>query len=81
MRARLPARNTANCSEELFLHAGAEMRLLFNRAACSQHRFDGGPFIIAEFVAHDSRLRFRSLNQVSGAPSTRDGPWRCLLTV
>jgi hypothetical protein len=27
-----------------------------------QHRFDGGPFIIAEFVAHDSRLRFRSLN-------------------
>src|SRR5260370_29403184 len=26
-----------------------------------QHRLDGGPFIIAEFVAHDSRLRFRSL--------------------
>jgi hypothetical protein len=23
------------------------------------------PFIIAEFVAHDSRLRFRSLNHVS----------------
>jgi hypothetical protein len=27
---------------------------------------DGGPFVIAEFVAHDSRLRFRSLNHVSG---------------
>ena len=26
--------------------------------------FDGGPFIIAEFVAHDSRLQFRSLNHV-----------------
>jgi hypothetical protein len=25
-----------------------------------QHRFDGGPFIITEFVAHDSRLHFRS---------------------
>jgi len=22
-----------------------------------QHRFDGGPFVVAEFVAHDSRLR------------------------
>jgi hypothetical protein len=32
-----------------------------------QHRFDGGPFIIAEFVAYDSRLRFRSLNHVSGS--------------
>jgi hypothetical protein len=32
-----------------------------------QHRLDGGPFIIAEFVAHDSRLRFRSLNHVTGS--------------
>src|SRR5260370_42073903 len=32
-----------------------------------QHRLDGGPFIIAGFVAHDSRLRFRSLNHVSGS--------------
>jgi hypothetical protein len=31
-----------------------------------QHRFDGGPFIITEFVAHDSWLRFRSLNHVRG---------------
>jgi hypothetical protein len=31
-----------------------------------QHRFDGGPFIIAEFVAHDSRLQFRSLNHAPG---------------
>ena len=31
-----------------------------------QHGFDGGPFIIAECVAHDSKLRFRSLNHVSG---------------
>jgi hypothetical protein len=30
-----------------------------------QHRFDGGPFMIAEFVAHDSRLRFRSLNSLN----------------
>jgi hypothetical protein len=30
-------------------------------------RLDLGPFIIAEFVAHDSRLRFRSLNLVSGS--------------
>jgi hypothetical protein len=29
-----------------------------------QHRLDRGPFIIAEFVAHDSRLQFRSLNHV-----------------
>jgi hypothetical protein len=28
-----------------------------------QHRFDGSPFVVAKFVAHDSRLRFRSLNQ------------------
>src|ERR1700738_2057100 len=32
-----------------------------------QHRLDRGPFIIAEFVAHDSRLRFRSLNHISGS--------------
>ena len=31
-----------------------------------QHRFDGGPFIVAEFVAHDSRLQFRSLNHAYG---------------
>jgi hypothetical protein len=32
-----------------------------------QHRLDGGSFIIAEFVTHDSRLRFWSLNHVSGS--------------
>src|SRR5882762_5561494 len=32
-----------------------------------QHRLDGGPFIIAKFVAHDSRLRFGSLNHGSGS--------------
>src|SRR5206468_3463645 len=31
-----------------------------------QKRLDGGPFIVGEFVAHDSRLRFWSLNH---APS------------
>jgi hypothetical protein len=31
-----------------------------------QHRLDSGPFKVAEFVAHDSRLRFRSLNHVRG---------------
>src|ERR1700732_4133927 len=40
------------------------------QAAAASHRhggrtgIDGGPLIIAEFVAHDSRLRFRSLNHV-----------------
>ena len=29
-----------------------------------QHRLDGGPLMIAEFVAHNSRLRFGSLNHV-----------------
>src|SRR5450759_76935 len=36
-----------------------------------QHWLDGGPFIIAEFVAHDSRLRFRRLNHVSGSAINR----------
>jgi hypothetical protein len=36
--------------------------------------FDGGPFAIAEFVAHDSRLRFRSLNDVSGRAINRQRP-------
>ena len=31
-----------------------------------QHRLDRGPFIIAEFVAHDLKLQFRSLNHVHG---------------
>ncbi len=29
-----------------------------------QHRFDSGPFEIAEFMTHNPRLRFRSLNHV-----------------
>jgi len=39
-----------------------------------QHRFDGSPFIIAKFVAHDSRLPFRSLNHVTAARSSRNSP-------
>ncbi|MEA2823051.1 MAG: hypothetical protein QOJ86_5055 [Bradyrhizobium sp.] len=31
------------------------MLLLAGQRLVRQHRFDGGPFIIAEFVAHDSR--------------------------
>jgi hypothetical protein len=31
-----------------------------------QERFDGGPFTIGEFVAHDSGLRFGSLNHALG---------------
>ena len=27
-----------------------------------EHRSDGGSFVIAEFVAHDSRLKFRTLH-------------------
>ena len=30
-----------------------------------QHWFDGGPFIVAEFMAHDSKLQFQSLNHAS----------------
>jgi hypothetical protein len=33
-----------------------------------QHRLDGGPLIIAEFLAHDSRLQFRSLNHFVAEP-------------
>ena len=36
------------------------------RAICSAQRLDGGPFKIAEFVAHDPRLQCRSLKHVSG---------------
>ena len=31
-----------------------------------EHRFDGGPFMITEFVALGQRLRFGSLNQIQG---------------
>jgi hypothetical protein len=31
-----------------------------------QERLDGGPFTVGEFVAHDSRLRFGSLNHAPG---------------
>jgi hypothetical protein len=31
-----------------------------------QHRLDGSPFVIVELVAHDSRLRFGSLNHELG---------------
>jgi hypothetical protein len=44
-----------------------------------QHRFDGGPFVVAEFVAHDSRLRFWSLNHVSGSATNPQWPVAVLL--
>jgi len=31
-----------------------------------QHRLDGTPFLVGEFVAHDSRLQFGSLNHAPG---------------
>jgi hypothetical protein len=31
-----------------------------------QHRFDAVPIILAEFIAHDSRLQFESLNHFHG---------------
>jgi hypothetical protein len=31
-----------------------------------KHRLDGSPFVIVEFVAHDSKLRFESLNHAPG---------------
>jgi len=39
-----------------------------------QHRLDRGPFVVAEFVAHDSRLRFRSMNHGLGSAINSDGP-------
>src|SRR6267154_6338661 len=42
-----------------------------------QHRLDRGPFIFAEFVAHDSRLPFRSLNHVSRSAINPQWPRRC----
>ncbi len=38
--------------------------------------FDGGPFKIAEFVAHDSRLQFGSLNHVQGGTINPQRPHR-----
>ena len=37
-----------------------------------QHRLDGDPFIIGEFVAHDSSPQFGSLNH--GRPAKRNAP-------
>jgi hypothetical protein len=39
----------------------------------ARHRLDGGPFKFAEFVAHDSRLRFGSLNHAQGGNINRKG--------
>jgi len=36
------------------------------RRLVRQHRLDGSPLIVGEFVAHDSRLRFGSLNHAPG---------------
>jgi hypothetical protein len=41
-----------------------------------QERLDGDPFIIGEFVAHDSGRLFGSLNHVPGDAINRDGPSR-----
>ena len=35
---------------------------------------DGSPFIIAEFVTHDSKLRFGSLNHMPGDTINRQRP-------
>ena len=37
-----------------------------------QHRFDGNPFIIGEFIAHDSNPQFKSLNH--RRPAKRNAP-------
>ena len=37
------------------------------RGLFGKHRLNDGPLIIAEFAAHDLRLRFRSLNDVQGS--------------
>lgn len=37
-----------------------------------QHRLDGGPFVVGEFVAHDSSPQFGSLNH--GSPAKRNAP-------
>jgi hypothetical protein len=43
-----------------------------------QHRLDGSPFKVAEFVAHNWRLRFRSLNHVSGSAINPRTVRRCI---
>jgi hypothetical protein len=37
-----------------------------------QHRLNGGPFMVGEFVAHDSSPQFGSLNH--GSPGKRNAP-------
>jgi predicted secreted protein len=39
-----------------------------------QHLFDGSPFLITEFVAHDSKLRFGSLTHAPGGTIKPEGP-------
>lgn len=39
-----------------------------------QHRLDGGPFMVGEFVAHDSSPQFGSLNHGSPAKRNALGP-------
>jgi hypothetical protein len=39
-----------------------------------QHRLDGGPFIVGEFVAHDSSPQFESLNHGSPVKRNALGP-------
>lgn len=42
------------------------------RGLVRQHRLDGGPFMVGEFVVHDSSLQFGSLNH--GSPAKRNAP-------
>ena len=47
------------------------------RGLFGSSRFDGDPFIIGEFVAHDSSPQFRRLNH--GSPAKRNAPGPSLI--
>src|SRR3954465_14001085 len=61
VRQIAPWRTRTQDPEDAIEHAA----VVYTRNAARlvrQERLDGSPFVVGEFVAHDSRLRFGSLN-------------------
>jgi hypothetical protein len=60
-----PPRSRTQDPQDAIEHA----TIIYTRNAARlvrQHRFDAAPIILAEFIAHDSRLQFESLNHFHG---------------
>jgi hypothetical protein len=60
-----PRRSPTQDPQDAIEHA----TIIYTRNAArlvQQHRFDAAPIILAEFIAHDSRLQFESLNHFHG---------------